>query len=105
MPEGTECVQRDGCEGRADSAAKAGRRGSEGWQRSGGTARKRRVATKRREGSDGRAATKGRLPRGRSRRFQTPRSASLLKGISYKGKNYSRTYDKSPKINSLVGML
>ena len=36
MPEGTECVQRDGCEGktaREQRWAKAGRLGNEWWQR------------------------------------------------------------------------
>ena len=87
MPEGTKCVQRDKWEGRDGLAVKAG---------------DERTAWQRREGKDGGQAMNGRLPRGRSWRFEMPTSALLLKGISYNPKNYSKNYDKSPKINSLV---
>jgi hypothetical protein len=54
-------------------------------------------AERRHAGDDGRAAS-----RGRSGRFQTPRSAYLLKGISYTPISDSTNNDKSPKNNSLV---
>ena len=108
MLEGTECVQRDGCEGRVGSTAKVGGGGSVRQRRragrvcsatkvgGGGTDWQRRDYS--REGR----TTKGWLPRGRSWRFQMPRSAPLLKGISYPIIFYSNNYDKSPKIYSLV---
>ena len=79
----------DGCEGMDLLAAKVGE---------GGTERIRIGGGQRREGEDGRAAS-----RGRSGRFQTPRSAYLLKGISYTPISDSTNNDKSPKNNSLVG--
>jgi len=78
----------DGCERMDLLAAKVGE---------GGTERIRIGGGQRREGEDGRAAS-----RGRSRRFQTPRSAYLLKGISYTPISDSTNNDKSPKNNSLM---